>query len=515
MNTCFRRTRVERWKTRKTAGASELGVVTSQHYAASEAGAAVLASGGNAVDAAVSAAFVLQAVEPWMTSLAACGYLMVVEPTGTAQVIEFTGSAASQLDVEAYAPDPNGVTTFLGMPASISHANVRGYSSVVVPGCVRGFAEALRQFGTFGFDRALVPAIEHARDGLLVDWHTSFVIAMAQADLCRDAAARAVLLPGGAPPEPGTVLPLMRLAATLTRLADAGPDDFFCGRIAERLVGDLRAGGSAISAEDLARYQPVTYPAKHVSLGNLRVHVPGATSGGQRLHDALVHFDRHRGRGPADAGFFVGMVHALWDAFSAHRKRLTAAELNATTSTSHVNAVDHEGRMVAITFTLLNRFGARVLSPSTGIILNNGMAWFDPRPGRPNSLRPGGVGANNMCPTAITRADGAFAVLGASGGNQIVPSLAQIAAMLIHADMSVEQALNAPRMNTGPTREIVVDVDLAPECLEQLARLGTLHPAQRTVYPRPFASPSAIGRRKGGFIGMPDTSYPAAYAATP
>ncbi len=227
----------------------------------------------------------------------------------------------------------------------------------------------------------------------------------------------------------------------------------------------------------------------------------------------MAHFDAARGAGPVDAGFFVAMARACWHAFDAHRVGLRPSD--AAGSTSQVNAVDAEGRMVAITFTLLNRFGARALSPATGILLNNGMSWFDPRPGRANSLAPNARAASNMCPVAISDAQGAFAVLGAAGGNGIVPCVAQIAAMLVHAGLDVEAALNTPRMSTGAERDIAVDIDMAEDQIAALAALAPVRPAQSTVFPRPFASPGAIGRRGASFVGMPDTSYPAAFAAGP
>ncbi len=206
-NPQYNHLRVERGIYRKVAGVSERGVVTSQHYAAAEAGAAVLAAGGNAVDAAVTAAFTLQTVEPWMTSLAACGYMLVAQPDGKVEVVEFTGRVPSYFDEEFYKPDPS-IKTFIGHPASIDNRNVRGFTAAVVPGCVRGFAEALKRYGTIGFDRALQPAIERARKGMYVDWHTTLAIAIAEGELGRDPGARSIFLPSGHAPEPGVTLPL-------------------------------------------------------------------------------------------------------------------------------------------------------------------------------------------------------------------------------------------------------------------------------------------------------------------
>lgn len=512
-NAQYNHLRVERSTYRKAAGVSKRGVVTSQHYAAAEAGAAVLSAGGNAVDAAVTAAFTLQTVEPWMTGLAACGYMLIAQPESNVEVVEFTGRVPSRFDADFYAPDPS-IKTFIGHPASIDNRNVRGFTAACIPGCVRGFAEALKRYGTIGFDQALKPAIERARQGMYVDWHTTLAIAIAEADLAADPGTRAIFLPDSHPPEPGVTLPLEQLAKTLEKLAEEGPDSLYGGAIGEKLVADLRAGGSSITLEDLAGYEALTYTAWSMDLQGKKIHVAGETSAGQRLFDALEHFDRRWAPGPVDAGFFTAMAEALWESFGAHRKRLTAAEANGKTSTTQINAVDSEGRMVAVTFTLLNRFGARALSPATGILLNNGMSWFDPTPGRANSLTPNAYAPSNMCPVAITDENGPFAAYGAAGGNQIVPSLAQLTGMILHAGMDIEDAMNLPRMTTGPHDDIIVNVDMPADHISALEKIAKVRPAAAVVYPRPFAAPGMVGRRGDSFVGMPDITYPAAYAAT-
>lgn len=503
----------ERWTARKTAGTSEIGIVTSQHYGAAEAGAAVLAQGGNAVDAAVTAAFTLQTVEPWMTSLMACGYMLITQPDGRVEVVEFTGRVPGAFDAEVYRADP-ARKTFIGHPASVNDANSKGFSAACIPGCVAGFAQALERHGSIPFARALQPAIDRAAKGIWVDWHTTLAIALAEGDLRADPGCAAVFMPNGVPPEPGTWLPLTDLHATLTALAEQGPDGFYKGDIGARLCGDIMAGGGCVTPQDLAAYAPLHYAARAIAFGGKTVHVAGETSAGTRLFDALAHFEAQHGKGPVGPAFFGAMAQACWHAFDAHRVRLLPTEMDPKSSTTQVNAVDAEGRMVAITFTLLNRFGARAMSRSTGILCNNGMSWFDPRPGRVNSLRPNAYAPSNMCPVAITDAAGSFAVLGAAGGNQIVPALAQLTAMIVMAGMDVEEAGNRPRMSTGASRDITVNTEMQADEIAALAAIGTVKPMQQTVYPRPFAAPGLIGRRGRGFVGMPDTTYPAAFAAT-
>lgn len=508
--------RVERSQIKKEAGISDKGVVTSQHYVAAEAGADVLRKGGNAVDAAITAAFMLQTVEPWMTSLAACGYMLVMQPDGEVDVVEFTGRVPSQFDPEFYRPDES-IKTFIGHPASVENRNVEGFTAAVVPGCVRGFAEGLKRFGTISFEQALQPVIERARKGLVVDWHTTLSISMAQADLSRDEGARQIFLPNGIAPEPGTVLPLENLTKTLETLSRQGPEALYGGEIGEKLVADLQKGQSPITLDDLVNYEAKIYKARSVHLQDKTLHMAGETSGAQRLIDCLEYCDARQKKGPVDAKMFTNLSEGLWEAFGAHRKRLNAAEQSHKTSTTQVNAVDADGRMVAITFTLLNRFGARALSPQTGILLNNGMSWFDPTPGRANSLTPNAYAPSNMCPVAVSDQHGGFAVYGAAGGNQIVPTLAQLSAFMLYADMDAEEAMNVPRISTGPSKDIFVNVDMPENIIEALASLSNIKLAQQTVFPRPFASPGMITRRHirdgRGFVGMPDTTYPSAFAA--
>jgi gamma-glutamyltranspeptidase/glutathione hydrolase len=119
-----------------------------------------------------------------------------------------------------------------------------------------------------------------------------------------------------------------------------------------------------------------------------------------------------------------------------------------------------------------------------------------------------------MCPVAITDESGPFAAYGAAGGNQIVPALTQLTGMILHAGLDVEDAMNMPRMTTGPHDDIIVNVDMPADQIAALEKIAKVKPAAAVVYPRPFAAPGIVSRRGDAFVGMPDITYPAAYAAT-
>ncbi|MGH1413858.1 MAG: gamma-glutamyltransferase [Pelagimonas sp.] len=505
--------RVERWERRKTAARSSKGIVTTQHYAASQAGVQVLEEGGNAIDAAVTAAFTLQTAEPWMSGLGACGYMLVALPDGQVETIEFTGRLPAIIDPDTYAPDPSGALFFNGNAISRGYNNIRGFASAAIPGCVRGFATALTRFGSISFARALTPALERARAGMTVDWHTSLAIALAEQAIRRDPGLSSVFLPNGHIPHPGQTLALPALAETLSRLVANGPDEFYTGQTATDLVADLEAGGNGITLGDLAAYQPLKYPAKSSAFGDHQLHTAGHTSAGARLHETMRKFLGYHGNGLVSPSFFTAMARAISDGFEDAVKPAVPADNDTTGSTTQINAVDAEGRFVAITFTLFNRFGAGALSPKTGIMLNNGMAWYDPRPGRTTSMTPQAYAHSNMCPAIVTKDGAPVLAVGASGASMIVPSVAQYIALHLCAGLDVDEAAHRPRLHRGPDGRIVADVDMTTDEIAALQAIGEVTPMQTTVMPRPFGSPSMIGRGADGFVGIPDISYPAAFAA--
>ena len=159
--------------------------------------------------------------------------------------------------------------------------------------------------------------------------------------------------------------------------------------------------------------------------------------------------------------------------------------------TSHVSVIDADGNMAALTNSLLSRFGAKVTLPATGILMNNGMMWFDPRPGRPNAIAPGKRPLANMCPVVATR-DGvpAFA-MGAAGGRQIVPALVQLTSFLSTSASRSRTAFHVPRLDAS-TRTIVCNARMPADQVAAIARHFPVARVEDTVYPVQFAVPNAV-----------------------
>src|SRR5690606_37931151 len=184
----------------------------------------------------------------------------------------------------------------------------------------------------------------------------------------------------------------------------------------------------------------------------------------------------------------------------------------------HMSAVDGEGNMVALTYTLLNRFGSGVVLPQTGILMNNAVAYFDPRPGNPVSLAGGKrINSSNMCPTIATRNGEALFAVGASGANHIVPCTAQITALLLDYDMTLEDSFHTPRVDASARGSVRADPAMGETALAELRKVFALEVAQQLVFPKLYSCPSGVARdpNNGTCWGIADISQPVAGAAAP
>lgn len=480
------------WSLSKPAVRAAGGVVVSQHRQASQAGAAVLEAGGTAVDAAVVTALVGGVVEPWLSGLGGGGFLVAYDPAvGASRVLDFGMVAPRGLRSDDYPllRDASGAphTGLFGWPAVEGDHNLRGGRAIGVPGTVAGLAEALTRLGTISWRDALTPALRTAEAGLPVDGYTTLSVATAAADLAHDPVSQAIWLPGGMPPVSPLGRPPRRivnpaLVTTLERLRDAGPDDFYEGETARALIADLQAAGSRMSEEDLRAYAPQWREARTGRFGAGEVDVVPGLSGGPTLLRILelLEADLTLGREP-----HLATAAAIR---TAYQERLTTMGAGSPheSCTSHVSVVDREGRVCALTSTLLARFGSKVTSPSTGVLMNNMMMWFDPRPGRPNSVRPGVRPLANMSPAIARADDGRRIALGAAGGRRIVPALAQLLRFLLIDGDDLETAARRPRLDaSGATIE--VDPRLPDDVQASLTRLGEVRAVEDDLFPSPYA----------------------------
>ena len=511
---------VQNWQVRKPLARSRGGVVASQSRIAAEIGARVLSGGGNAVDAAVATGFALAAVEPWNSGLGGIGFMLVYSAKkGRVSVVDFGPISPRGLDPAAYPLVGGGTTTrdLFTWPAVKDDRNVHGPLSFAVPGHTDGLGLALEQFGTMQLADVVKPAIELAEQGIATDWFLTLKVATNAKELAHYPTTRDVWLPGGHPPVTAPGAPLERLKLkglvdVLKHLAKAGRRDFYEGEIAAAIVKDVKAMGGVLDAEDLRGYRArVVEPLMADYHGAKFALAPGLTAGPSMLR-ALngLRGMRFRRNGPhADA--FLAYADVLRQAYAERLATMgETADRRDPSTTTHFNVVDRHGNMVAHTQTLLSVFGSKVVLPSTGILMNNGIMWFDPRPGLPNSLAPGRRPLTNMCPVIVLRKGKPWFAIGASGGRKIFPAVLQISSFLVDHGLSLEDAFHEPRIDASEAEYVALDPRLPATVRKALAAKFPTRPNELVVYPTNYACPSAVLRdaKSRENLGVTDVMSP-------
>jgi len=346
-------------------------------------------------------------------------------------------------------------------------------------------------------------------------------IADAARALARFDGARSVYLPDGLPPAPGAdgaaaYLPLGRLGATLTRLAEAGPQDLVDGELARLLVRDVEAAGGILTLEDLARHRATRHRALLVEHAGATFATPDGLCAGPTLAHALKCVGDQVPRGAPGARAYAAWAEALRIAYEDRLATMgDVDDRRDPASTTHLCVVDRAGAMVSLTQTLLSPFGSKIVSPATGILLNNGLMWFDPRPGRPNSMAPGRRPLSNMCPVIAIRDGAPWFALGASGGRRILPAVLQIGSMLAACGHDLDRAFHTPRIDVSGGPEVLADRQLAPNVLVELRTRFPVREVEHLVLPNLFACPTAVLRdpMSGEAFGMTDPMQPVAGVA--
>jgi gamma-glutamyltranspeptidase/glutathione hydrolase len=470
--------------------ASPRGAVATAHPLASEAGASVLRAGGNAFDAAVAAAFALSVVENQRSGIAGGGFAVVwVAREKKVHVLDFRevapAAATRDVFVRGGKPEPRLAQ--------------EGGLAVAVPGAVKGYAALARRWGTKRLAALVEPAARIAETGFQVGLTTRQNAETKLACLRSDAAAAREFLArgeGGArvPPAPGDRLVRADLARTL-RLLGRDPDAFYRGPLARRIVAAVRAAGGMLTEADLAAYR---VREREPLWGSYRGHriasMPPPSAGGAIVIGLLQALEA----GPPPAGWrsepFLHRLVELEKRLFARRARLgdpafvpdaeaiaremTSAELARTLSaeigeratpssevgprpgggTAQVSVVDAEGNAVSMTTTVNGYYGACVVVPGTGILLNDEMDDFDTAPGVPNQFGLVGTGANgvapgkvplsSMSPSLVFAPDGRLLLaIGSSGGSSIPSTVAQGIANVVDHRMRLDDALAAPKIH--------------------------------------------------------------------
>ncbi|TGN68333.1 gamma-glutamyltransferase [Paracoccus liaowanqingii] len=515
---------------RRPSVESRGGVVSTQHRRASEIGTEVLRAGGNACDAAVAVSFVLGVLEPWMSGPFGGGAMMVAPADAPVEALYYGMRAPKFLDPADYPLAAEGRASDLFPWAAVEgDRNVTGPLAIAVPGTAAGIGALHDRHGTMPWAELLLPAVQLAREGMLIDWYAALMIASHARSLSQDPDAAAMFLQDGTWPRVAgwTALSDMRvnmdrMGDTLAHLSTAGWNDFYRGDLARTLVSDLQAKGNRIVLEDLESYRAEWQTPLAIAHNGGTFHVTPHLTAGPTLADMLAHLGIIRPvapKGPPGAADYVAWAESLRFAYS---KRLSSAgdppvaeaghdAPNAPACTTHFAVVDGKGNMVSMTQTLLSGFGSSVVSQSTGLLMNNGIMWFDPEPGRPNSIGPGKRCLMNICPAVVDK-DGQRMALGASGGRKILSAVAQVALMMADHDLTPDEAIHTPRIDVSGGPTLQADAILPTDVLQALGADFDTIAVPRSFFPLSFACPVAVARKGGINSGICEITMPWAEA---
>ena len=464
-------------------------VVTAQHEA-STVGLGILAAGGNAVDAAVAVGYALAVVDPCCGNIGGGGFMLIHRADGSDSAINFRETAPAASSPGMFLDAAGGV---------MREASLYGYRAAGVPGTVMGLDRALSEHGRLDREAVMAPAIALARDGFVLGPADAAIIAAKSGQLAKDPeAARIFLRPDGGAFRAGDRLMQPDLAETLALIAETGPDAFYRGPIAAGIAAAARAHAGVLTAADFADYTVTeAAPVSCAYRGYVVLSAPLPSSGGTILCEMLTVLSgwdlAASGFGSAQTIHLMAetMRHAYLDRNSAlgdpafvpdrsselrtpsHAAAIRAAidPQQATPSsalapsepphekaeTTHYSVVDGEGNAVAVTYTLNGNFGAAVVAPGTGVLLNNEMDDFTVKPGAANlfglvqgaanAIAPGKRPLSSMSPTIVEKEGKPVLVLGSPGGPRIITAVLETITNIVDFAMTPQDAVAAPRFH--------------------------------------------------------------------
>ncbi len=504
----------QNWHVTKPGATGHRGMVVSQSRDAALAGVAILDAGGNAIDAAVGTALALATVEPWNSGLGGIGFAMVHRAgQPRAEVVDFGPRSPARLDPARYRLTGDTAADLFGWPAVEGDANVHGPLSFVIPSALAGYALMHERWGRLPFAEVIAPAQALAKRGMPQDWFTTVKIAVQAAVLRHYPESARIYLPNGLPPvppyqgNPGTFR-LGNLPDTLDRLANAGLRDFYEGDIAASIAADVASMGGFLDRDDLRACQARLGQPLDVAFCGRTLQLPAGLTAAPTLARVLALMPPCTGPGP-DAAWFAGLSAALKTAYTERLQGLGDAEPAAAEScTTHLTTCDADGSMVAMTTTLLSSMGSRVVLPGSGVLMNNGIMWFDTRPGRPNSIAPNKRPLTNMLPVILRDEDAPVLAAGASGGRRIMASVTQVLAFVAGFGMDPATAAHHPRLDVSDPVSADADQRLDADTLAALAADGPLDVVEHGVMPVNFACPNLIRIEGGVRTGISDVMSP-------
>ncbi|BBV02926.1 gamma-glutamyltransferase [Providencia rettgeri] len=466
------------------------GMVVSSQHLASQIGADILKSGGNAIDAAVAVGYAQAVVNPCCGNIGGGGFMTIHLADGKDLFINFRETAPAAASADMYL-DKDGKL--------IKDASLYGYLASGVPGTVKGLDYALEKYGTMSRQQVMAPAIKLAREGFTLTRADTDVLDTTTERFKQDpGVARIFLKPDGSAFQPGDLLVQTDLANTLEKIAQNGPSAFYEGEIPKIVEEASKKNGGILTAKDFADFTITdTAPVSCTYRGYQFISAPPPSSGGvticqtlnilegydlkemgfnsadyiHTLTEAMRHAYMDRNTFLGDPEFVDNPTEKLLSKAYAEELRKEIKPNQATPSTqvqpgigphekpetTHYSVVDEKGNAVSTTYTINGRFGSVVIPPGTGFFLNDEMDDFTTKVGEKNlyglvqgernSIAPGKRPLSSMSPTIVTKDGKVFLVLGSPGGSRIISITLQTALNIIDHGMPPQEAVNAPRIH--------------------------------------------------------------------
>lgn len=458
-----------------------VGVVAAAKPEASQVGVEILKKGGNAVDAAIATAFALGVLEPNASGLGGGGFMVIkLANMKEAVVVDFRESAPAAAKPDMYKIGDDGKV--------VNAANVVGGLASGVPGEVAGLLYGLEKYGSKKLTRAQImqPSINWAKKGIPVTVNLAKIINEELVKINKFPATAKLYSNEGLPYETGDTIKNPDLAATLELIAKQGKDGFYKGELAKKVAAAVQETGGILTEADLAAYEPkIRKPISGSYRGYTIFSTPPASSGGTHVIEILnilENFDMaklgdgtpaalhvwgeamkqafaDRAKYMADTEFvkvpLTGLVNKAYAKGLAANidmaKPLESVQAGDPSkyesgSTTSLSVMDKNGNMVAITKSINYFFGSGVVVPGTGILMNNHMDDFVPKPGSANSIEPGKRPLSSMSPTLVLDPEGKpFMTIGSPGATRIIGAVAEVISNVVDHKMSIQQATMAPR----------------------------------------------------------------------
>jgi gamma-glutamyltranspeptidase/glutathione hydrolase len=531
-------------------------MVATAHPLATDAAYLVLRQGGNAVDAAVAASFMISVVRPQSTGIGGGGFWLFYDQKARQNfAYDFRERAPAKATAKMYYDSQGRERTYKFNDQTIEDLSVNGHLAVAVPGLVAGLAEVHRKHGRLPWQQLVAPAEKVAAQGFSV--YTGLAAALKQQEqiLKKFPSSARIFYPEGRLLKEGDRLVQADLAKTLQLIGQEGPQVFYRGSVAKLIVAEIARGQGILSEADLERYQVILRkPLEGTYLGRKVVSMPPPSSGGVHVIQML----NMLGRSPEQPGPLgsAAQVHQLAEvmkrAFADRAKYLGdpdfvkvpvghlispdyAAKLVKTIdqdsatpakkvshgepiwrespSTTHISIVDRDGNGVSTTQTINYSFGSSVVAEGTGIVLNNEMDDFSKKPGVPNvfglvgsaanAIAPGKTMLSSMSPTFVFDKSGALdLVVGSPGGPKIITATLQTIVNRIAYQMPLADAVHHARIHHQwlPDTLVYEKGLLTADVVNELKRRG--HSVRET--PDPLGDVQAVARENGVWSGVSD-----------